>query len=315
MSARNVAAAVVAFVVMTEGVALAQEPMAPDTTAPAAPAAPAQGSPPSTGTSTQTTQAGTSTGTMETTTKGGVGTASVAASGSGPIAEEIAPKPKTDFRSPQNFALEFRFGPYRPNIDDEAGLTKDASGRGPYERAFGHMPRLLAALEFDWQLLRIPHVGSLGPGAGIGYTSMGTTVTTLSGRPSGDETSLEIYPFWGVGVLRVDVLWRDAHIPLVPYAKLGIAGALWRATNSGGTAQADNVSGKGTTWGTQAALGIMFALDALDPGAQRNMDNMLGINGTYLFAEYYRLGLTGIGQSKPLLVGASTWTAGFAFEM
>lgn len=219
------------------------------------------------------------------------------------------------FRSPQNFALELRFGPYKPNIDDEAGLARDAQGRLPYESAFGTTPRVMVGLEFDWQLLRIPHFGSVGPGAGVGYTSMGAKVTTLSGGASGDETSLEIYPLYGVGVLRLDVLWRDLGIPIVPYGKFGLAAGLWRASNSGGTASAGNVSGKGTTLGTQAAVGVMFALDVLDPGAGRNMDNLLGINGTYLFAEYYSLGLTGLAQSKPLLVGSSTWTAGFAFEM
>ncbi len=228
------------------------------------------------------------------------------------VAELSQEQPKS-FRSPQNFALELRFGPYKPNIDEEAGLK--SGGPGPYQRAFGTMPRLMVAVEFDWQALRIPYIGSLGPGLGVGYTSMGATVTTLSGRESGDETSLEIYPLWGVGVLRIDTLWRNLGIPLVPYGKFGIAAAPWRASNSGGTASANNVSGKGTTWGTQLAGGLMFALDAIDPGAARNMDNMLGINGTYLFAEFYSLGLSGIGQDKPLLVGAQSWTAGFAFEM
>jgi hypothetical protein len=219
------------------------------------------------------------------------------------------------FRSPQNFALEVRVGPYKPNIDDEPGLQRDAQGQLPFRSAFGTTPRIMVGLEFDWQALRIPHVGSIGPGLGVGYTAMSGDVTTLSGAPSGDETGLEIYPVYGVGVLRLDVLWRDLGIPLVPYGKFGVAAGFWRASNSGGTASAANVSGKGTTLGTQAAVGIMFALDALDPGAGRNMDNLLGINGTYLFAEYYSLGLTGLGQSKPLLVGSSTWTAGFAFEM
>ena len=221
------------------------------------------------------------------------------------------PEGKQPYRTAQNFAFELRFGPYKPQIDEEPAL----GGKRPYETAFGTMPRLLIALELDWQMLRIPHLGTLGPGLGIGQTSMSTSVKTVSGRESGDETSLEINPLWGVGVLRADVLWRELGVPLVPYGKLGIAVAPWRASNSGETASAGNVSGKGTTWGTQAAVGLMFALDALDPGASRTMDNTLGINGTYLFAEYYWLGLNGIGQSTPLRVGASTWTAGFTFEM
>lgn len=221
------------------------------------------------------------------------------------------PESKSPYRTSQDFAFELRFGPYKPQIDEEPALA----GKRPYETAFGTLPRLFVGLELDWQTLRIPHLGTIGPGAGLGYTSMSTPVKTVSGRESGDETSLEIYPFWGVGVLRVDVLWRELGVPLVPYGKLGVATAIWRSSNSGETASAANVSGKGTTWGTTAAGGIMFALDALDPGAARTMDNTLGINGTYLFAEYYWLGLNGIGQSAPLRVGTTSWTAGFAFEM
>lgn len=221
------------------------------------------------------------------------------------------PEQKTPFRSAQNFALELRFGPYYPQIDEEPALK----GQKPFERAFGTSQRLLVALELDWQTFRIPHVGTLGPGLGVGFASMSRPVKTVTGRASGDDTSLEVYPLWGVAVLRGDAIWRDLGFPLVPYAKLGVAVAPWRSANAGETSAANNVSGKGTTWGTQAAVGLQFALDALDPGAARNMDNMLGINGTYLFAEYYWLGLNGIGQSSPLRVGTNTWTAGFVFEM
>jgi hypothetical protein len=221
------------------------------------------------------------------------------------------PEQQQPYRSAQNFAFELRFGPYKPQIDDEPALA----GRKPYEQAFGTMPRLLVAMELDWQTFRIPHLGTIGPGLGVGNTSMSTKVTTVSGRPSGDETSLDVIPVWGVGVLRADVLWRELGVPFVPYAKLGVAVARWKATNSGDTSVASGVSGKGTTWGANAALGLQFSLDALDSGAARNMDNMLGINGTYLFAEYYWLGLNGIGQSAPLRVGTTSWTAGLVFEM
>lgn len=232
------------------------------------------------------------------------------------------------YESPQRFAAELRFSPYRPQIDDEPGLAlKDPSrpelGREtPYADAFGSTPRLMVALEVDWQALRIPYVGTIGPGLAAGYTSMSASVTTTSGRASGDQTSLDIYPFWGAAVLRGDELYRKLRIPLVPYGKLGVSYALWRASNTGSTSQApvpgttppQIVSGKGHTWGTYAALGLSFALDALDRGAARNFDETLGINHTYIFGEYYFLGLDGLGQSNALRVGSNTWAAGLAFE-
>jgi hypothetical protein len=220
------------------------------------------------------------------------------------------PATEHPFRSAQNFALEIRLSPYRPQIDDDPNL----GGAKPFEKNFGTKPRFFIGLELDWQAFRIPHVGTIGPGVGVGSVSMSRTVTTATGRESGDETSLTIYPFWGVAVLRADAFWRDLGIPLVPYAKAGVGVGIWRASGSGGTSSQDNVSGKGTTWGTQAALGIAFALDAIDPGASRNMDNATGINNTYVFLEAYWLSLDGIGQKNPLHVGTNTWSAGLAFE-
>lgn len=220
--------------------------------------------------------------------------------------------PGTDhpFRTPQNFALELRLSPYRPQVDDDPSLASTK----PFEKNFGTAPRFFVGVELDWQTLRIPHVGTIGPGLGVGYTSMSRNVATASNRQSGDTTSLSIYPFWAVAVLRGDALWRGLGIPLVPYGKAGLAMGLWRASNSGGTSSNGNVSGKGHSFGTNFALGIALALDALDPGASRNMDNATGINNTYLYLEAYWLTLDGIAQKNALQVGTNTWAAGLAFE-
>lgn len=220
--------------------------------------------------------------------------------------------PQSDhpFRSAQNFALELRFSPYKPQIDDEPSLN----GKTPFADSFGNKPRLYVGLELDWQTFRIPHVGTIGPGLSVGTVSMSRTAETTSGRASGDEYTLTIYPFTLDAVLRADFLWRDLGFPIVPYGKAGLGYAIWRASNSGGTAEANAVSGKGSTWGYHVALGAALALDALDPGASRNMDNATGINNTYLYLEWYSLALDGIGQAHPLRVGTATWAAGIAFE-
>lgn len=224
--------------------------------------------------------------------------------------------PATDhpYRSAQNFALELRVSPYSPQVDEEEGLNGT-----PFASTFGTTPRISVGLEFDWQTLRIPSVGTLGPGLGIGYTTMGADAVTATGRPSGDTTSLSITPMWAVAVLRVDTFWRNLGFPLVPYGKAGLGYALWSASNSGGTSEAKDssgalVSGKGGSAGTNFALGVSFALDAIDRGASRNMDNATGINNTYLFFEAYWLTLNGLGQSNALHVGTNTWAAGLAFE-
>jgi hypothetical protein len=213
------------------------------------------------------------------------------------------------FRTAQNFALELRVSPYRPQVDQDPSLNGT-----PFASNFGSSPRVYVGLELDWQTLRIPYVGTLGPGLGVGYLTMSRPVQTLSGRTSGDQTNLSIYPFYAVAVLRADTFWRDLGFPLVPYGKAGLAMALWRASNTGGTSSANNVSGKGHSFGTDLAVGVMLALDALDPGASRNMDNATGINNTYLYIEAYWLSLNGLAQTNALHVGTSSWAAGLAFE-
>src|SRR3954447_26169276 len=73
------------------------------------------------------------------------------------------------YESPQNFAFEFRVARYLPNIDSDPAF----GGKHPYADVFGTTPRIEIAAELDWQILRIPHVGTLGPGISIGYTAMG----------------------------------------------------------------------------------------------------------------------------------------------
>jgi hypothetical protein len=228
------------------------------------------------------------------------------------------------YESPQHFALEFRFGAYKPRIDDAPEL----GGKTPYADTFANTPggspsaTLLLQAEFDWQVLRIPHFGTLGPGVGVGYTSNSTNARLKSDptQRAAEQTSLDIFPMYAVAVLRVDVLARELRIPIVPYAKGGLGFAFWRASNTLGTSHAansvgDDVSGKGHTWGTHLALGLALHLNEFDNGAAVNLDNSIGINHTYAFFELMAAELTGLGQSSALFVGTRSWVVGLAFEM
>jgi hypothetical protein len=227
------------------------------------------------------------------------------------------------FESPQHFAAELRFSPFTPAVDSDPSLR----GSTPYARAFGSSPRVLVEAEFDWQALRIPHFGTLGPGLALGYTAMsgaaqftmphGPSMTTMSG----ETTSLDIYPIDAMAVLRVDVFWHEMGIPLVPYLKAGVGYALWRATNTVGTSvyvdpnSGRSISGKGGSLGTHFALGIGLNINFLDEYAAKGFDEEVGVNGTYVFAEWTREDLAGAGiQSDPLRVGGTSWTFGLAFE-
>ncbi len=226
------------------------------------------------------------------------------------------------YESPQRWALEFRGLLYAPNIDSDSALK----GATPYKDTFGTMKRLAVQLEVDYQAVRIPHLGTLGPGLAAGFTEMSNNTYILGhpNEPAAEQTTLDIYPVSLVAVLRADVLKRELKIPLVPYVKGGLGLALWRASNDAGTStytipamgstKAMEVKGEGHTWGTQLAVGLMFNIDVFDQVGAGNLDQSTGINNTYIFAEYYDANLTGIGQSHPLLVGSSGWAFGLTVE-
>ncbi len=217
--------------------------------------------------------------------------------------------------SPQNYAFELRLGPYQPQVDDEF-----SSGKTPFKDTFGDGKGFHIGFEIDWQALRIPYVGSFGPGFGLGWTRRSATAKVAEGAHAGEDsaqsTSLLIIPMHLDGVLRVDVLSREAKIPLVPYGKLGLGFAFWRAASDNGVSTADGEVGKGRTWGTHLALGGMLHLDPLDPSAAMGFDEELGVNNSYLFFEWQWLALNGqFIESRPQMhVGTTGWVAGLAFE-
>ncbi|MGO8994748.1 MAG: MXAN_2562 family outer membrane beta-barrel protein [Polyangiaceae bacterium] len=214
--------------------------------------------------------------------------------------------------SVQNFAVELRFALYQPQVDSDPAL----GGNTPFANTFSGQTGYEGGIEFDWQALHIPNIGSLGPGLGVGYyTISGQANVASTGIPSSESTTLEILPIYLVGVFRLDVLWRRFGIPVVPYAKAGLGYALWRASNSVGVSVSrEGVVGEGHTWGSQLAAGLAFNLGVFDPTTVKNLDDLTGINGTYIFAEYMASTLDGIAQKDPLRVGTDCFVFGLAFE-
>lgn len=211
-----------------------------------------------------------------------------------------------EFRSDQNFALEFRFGPYRPNVDDEFG-----GGATPFLDTFGLGESVSFGLEFDWQALRIPHFGTIGPGVSWGMVSyQGNARFVSDNSVSAQSTGLWIMPMFAVAVLRVDVFAREFSVPLVPYGKVGGHFGLWEASDAGNVSVADGMNGRGLSTGLQHQLGLMLHLNAIAPQASLDMDNTTGINHAYLFGEWWNVVPIGSG----LNTGTSSWNVGLAFE-
>ena len=211
--------------------------------------------------------------------------------------------------SPQDAAFELRFGRYEPDVDSQLSST-------PFADTFGNSPRFMLGAELDWQLVRIPHFGSIGPGVGFGLTRFGAKARfTVGGALSDADTRLWMLPMYLVGVARVDVLSRDFGIPFVPYAKLGLGYGLWWSSDGTKTAKANGVTGRGASYGLTYALGGMFLLDILDGDDAASADGLTGINSSYVFAEWFRPQLDGFGSDEVMDIGSSSWVLGVAIEM
>jgi hypothetical protein len=220
------------------------------------------------------------------------------------------------YESPQSFAFELRFGPYRPEIDRAFATAQ------PYASTCGDDHHLAFGAELDWQAVRIPYIGTLGLGAAWNYVSMSANAKLRStGEPSAETTKLKIMPMYGVGVLRIDQLARETAIPIVAYGKAGVGYALWSASNDLGVSEwtdpktGEAIVGRGRTLGTHVAVGGMLLLDSFNPGAAAQLDQNTGVNNTYLFFEWMRAKLDGFEDHKSLRVGTTTWVTGLAFEM
>ncbi|MCH2108233.1 MAG: MXAN_2562 family outer membrane beta-barrel protein [Polyangiaceae bacterium] len=216
----------------------------------------------------------------------------------------------TDFRTEQQFAFEFRFGQYRPNVDSEF----DGSA-APFEDIFGTKKNFQFGFEGDWQALRIPWLGTLGPGLGWGYVrySADSPYTDEPSIRSPHPTTLWVMPMYAVAVLRADVLARKWKIPIVPYAKAGLSWAIWKSRDAGELSEVDGVKAKGSEVGYQLQVGGMLWLNWLAPQRALDMDNSTGVNNSYLFGEFFYADTNSFG--KGMQVGTKTWVAGIAFEL
>ena len=215
------------------------------------------------------------------------------------------------YKSPQRFAFELTFGPYRPDIDGEFD-----GARTPYKDYFGSGQNLLTRVELDYQFWH--RYGSIAAGLGIGYFSVTGTapIANMPGTASGDQSQLKVVPVSLSAVYRFDYFLQERGFPLVPFGKLGLDWAYWQNTDGNGNI-ADAGSGghgRGGTLGWHVAGGIALVLDFLDPDASHDFDQDLGVNHTALTFEVYHADISGLGQANRLHVGDTNWTLGLLLE-
>jgi len=214
------------------------------------------------------------------------------------------------YRSPQRFAFELRFGPYRPDVDSEF------SNRAPYQEFFGSGSKLFTQGEFDIEVFH--RMGTAAIGIGLGYFSASgpSPLADGTGNLSGDTSTLKVVPLSVSGVYRFDYFLENRGFPLVPYGKLGLDYAYWQITDGNGRIAKDGFggTGRGGTAGWHVGAGLALVLDFFDSEAARDFDADLGVNHTALVFEYTHADISGLGLGDRLHVGDTTWSLGLLLQ-
>lgn len=214
--------------------------------------------------------------------------------------------------SPRNIALEMKLGGYKPLVDREASL----SGSKPFEETFGQSPMLLFELEFDRQLWQ--QIGTAAVGVSLGYAEKyaPATITDPLGTVTmtSERTGFFVLPIRLMGIYRFDYGAVHMGIPLVPYAKLGPIYSPWWTTKGSGVEYVGDARGAGGKFGWGGTLGLSFLLDVLEPRLARDFDTDVGVNHSYLFAEFTYADVSSF-SSTGLDLSSRHWMFGLAFEL
>ena len=220
----------------------------------------------------------------------------------------LARDPKS--QSPKEMFLEAKLAPWLPNID--SGFAAP----GPYATTFGSSSMLLGEVELDYQVFQ--KFGTIAVGIGAGYAEkFAKALVTATGARSGESTGLRVVPLKALLVYRFDLLWLRWDIPLVPYGKGALVFMPWWVTKGPAVEVVDGLSAAGTKVGLAGVLGLSLTLDFLDRRLAADFDSSMGVNHSYLFAEFTSQNLQLFDFAKsavPLNFSSNHWMFGLGFE-
>jgi hypothetical protein len=248
----------------------------------------------------------------------------------GPEVEEEVSGPAVSY-----WNVGIKLGPYLPDIDSEFDAEP-----GPYERVYGGAT-LMGVLDVE-RFFLFP-LGQIGVAGSLGFTGQtansfatcgpsdtgctpGETLVDEDGEPvraPGEKTSFRLVPASLGAVYRFTYLDDQWHVPVVPYAKLGLSYYLWWISAPGGSlseyrppncTDCDSDRALGASLGWQGSVGLAIRAERLDPQSARSLRNDLGINHAGFYAELMYADVSGFGAEGKLHVGALTWFAGLNFE-
>ena len=195
----------------------------------------------------------------------------------------VAQAQRTSVESPRSGAVRLKLGSYNPqsSIDGEPNLIGD-----PYLETFGRRGMLLFELAYEHYLLQ--SIGALGLGLSAGYAEKyGPAIVVDNPTQSTlERTALQVFPLRLQAVYNFDYTALHWNVPLVPYVRAGVAYVPWRITKGGAIEKLGDARGAGGKWGVSGEAGLAFLLDVLEPRFAADFDTDVGVNHSYLFAEY-----------------------------
>jgi hypothetical protein len=213
-------------------------------------------------------------------------------------------------RTPINWQVEIKFGPYKAAIDEEF-----SGSANPFSDIYGDSSVLMGIAEVDFQFWR--GVGSLAVGGSIGYArDIGTSIIQGTNTKSNDETSFNVVPMQLSLIYHFDYLAERYSVPLVPFVKVGLDYWVWWFRDaSDEVAQVGGSDGQGGTFGWHWSAGLKILLDWIDSDTATSFDNEFGVNNSYIFAEFLWADVDDFGASDSLRVGDHTFFFGLSFEL
>lgn len=216
---------------------------------------------------------------------------------------------QTRSESPRSSMLEVKLGSYLPMIDTEPGLNGT-----PYASTFdGGM--LMLEVQGEAQVYQ--GFGTASVGLSVGYAEKFARATQLlpggGTAPSAESTGMRVVPVRVLAVYRFDLAANEWGVPLVPYVKAGFVGIPYWMLKGGNVEEFGGESGSGIRVGYQATAGVSLQLDFLDRRFARDFDSGLGINHSYLFAEYTWANVDNFGTGG-LVLSHRGWFFGLGLE-
>lgn len=190
---------------------------------------------------------------------------------------------RSSTESARSGLIEMKLGGLVPLIDREKGLSGT-----PFADTFGaHASMLLGELEYDLEIWQ--GFGTISAAVSAGYTEKYASATLNIGgtqTASDERTALMLIPVRALATYRFDWLLSRYQFPLVPYVKAGLGYTAWWATKGGNIQVVDNAKAQGGKWGYALTGGLSLAVDFLEPRLAKDFDTDLGVNHTYVFAEF-----------------------------